>query len=264
MQSITLNTLKAMKEQKQKIAVLTCYDATFANASNKAGVDVLLVGDTLGMVLQGHETTLPVTVEQMVYHTECVKKGNTRVFLIADLPFMSYACEGDALKNAGLLMQAGAHMVKLEGDLWLVNSIKRLKESGIPVCAHIGLTPQSVNVLGGYKVQGKSDEQARKLLETAKKLEESGAAMLLLECVPTNLASKISEAVAIPVIGIGAGGGTDAQVLVLHDMLGLNERPAKFVKNFMEGQNNICSAIKAYVDAVKDGSFPDESHGYNY
>lgn len=264
MQQVTLQTLKQMKKNGEKIAVLTCYDSTFSKISNQAGIDALLVGDTLGMVLQGNDSTLPVTIEHMAYHTACVKKGNNQAFIISDLSFMTYSSPEQALKNAGLLMQAGAHMVKLEGDIWLCESIIRLTENGIPVCAHIGLTPQSVNVLGGFKVQGKTAEQAKQLLESAKKLEESGAAMLLLECVPSNLAEKITKAVDIPVIGIGAGAETDAQVLVLHDMLGLNEKTAKFVCNFMEGQSSVQDAIKAYVLAVKDGSFPSEKHQYIY
>lgn len=264
MQQVTLNTLKNMKKDGEKIAILTCYDSTFAKILNQAGIDALLVGDTLGMVLQGNDTTLPVTIEHMAYHTACVKKGNNQAFIISDLPFMTYSSPEQALKNAGVLMQAGAHMVKLEGDIWLSEAIVRLTENGVPVCAHIGLTPQAVNVLGGFKVQGRTEEQAKQLLESAKKLEESGAAMLLLECVPSNLAEKITKAVDIPVIGIGAGAETDAQVLVLHDMLGLNEKTAKFVCNFMEEQSSIQDAIKAYVFAVKDGSFPSEKHQYIY
>lgn len=262
MKTITLTTLKAMKEQKQKIAVLTCYDSTFAKVANNAGVDVLLVGDTLGMVLQGYDSTLPVKTEQMVYHTACVKSGNTTAFIISDMSFMTYGTLEDALKNAGLLMQAGAHMVKIEGDSWLAESIHKLTQNGVPVCAHIGLTPQSVNVLGGFKVQGKTEDQAKNLINTAKHLEEAGAAMLLIECVPSTVATQISQSVSIPVIGIGAGADTDAQVLVLHDMLGLNDKPAKFVKNFMEGQSSIEAAIKEYVKAVKEGSFPSEAHQY--
>ncbi|MFU8927364.1 3-methyl-2-oxobutanoate hydroxymethyltransferase [Acinetobacter puyangensis] len=262
MKAITLNTLKSMKEQGHKIAVLTCYDSTFAKVANQAGIDALLVGDTLGMVLQGHDSTLAVTVEQMTYHTASVARGNEHAFLIADMPFMSYSSPEHALKNAAKLMQAGAHMVKLEGDLWLTESIKQLTQNGIPVCAHIGLTPQAVHVLGGFKVQGKTEEQARHLLETAQQLAQAGAAMLLLECVPSNLAAKISKSIKIPVIGIGAGAETDAQVLVLHDMLSLNDKPAKFVQNFMVDKTSIKEAIESYVAAVKDGSFPALQHQY--
>lgn len=263
MKTITLSTLNTMKQQQQKIAVLTCYDATFAKIANQAGVDALLVGDTLGMVLQGNDSTLAVTVEQMAYHTACVKKGNTHAFIIADLPFMSYPTLEQTFANAAMLMQAGAHMVKLEGDLWLAESIQRLTQNGVPVCAHIGLTPQSVHVLGGFKVQGKTEAQANHLFNTAKQLAEAGAAMLLLECVPASLAAKITQAVTIPVIGIGAGAETDAQVLVLHDMLGLNDQPAKFVRNFMIDKSSIKDAIEAYVHAVKEGSFPALQHQYN-
>ncbi len=264
MKAVTLNTLKTMKQQGQKIAVLTCYDATFAKIANQANVDALLIGDTLGMVLQGNDSTLPVTIEQMAYHTACVNKGNDHAFIIADMPFMSYPSPELALKNAAHLMQAGAHMVKIEGDLWLSEIIKQLTQNGVPVCAHIGLTPQAVHVFGGFKVQGKTEEQANHLLNTAKQLEQAGAAMLLLECVPSNLAAKISQSVMIPVIGIGAGAETDAQVLVLHDMLGLNDKPAKFVRNFMQDKTSIQEAIESYVSAVKDGSFPAKEHQYIY
>jgi 3-methyl-2-oxobutanoate hydroxymethyltransferase len=264
MPDITLTTLHGLKARGEKIAMLTCYDATFAQAASSAGVEMLLVGDTLGMILHGHDSTLPVQVEDVAYHTECVRRGNVGAFIVADLPFMSYATVEQALQNAGRLMKAGAHMVKLEGDRWLAESVKRLTQNGVPVCAHLGLTPQSVNVLGGFKVQGRDPVRARQLIEDAITLEEAGAAMLLVECLPSPLAEQLSQAVRIPVIGIGAGAGTDGQVLVLHDMLGLSltGHTPKFVRNFLAGQDSIQSALQSYVAAVKSSEFPGAEHGY--
>lgn len=265
MPDVTLTTLQSLKQSGEKIAMLTCYDATFAQTACQAGVDVLLVGDSLGMVLQGHDSTLPVTVAEMAYHTASVKRGNQGALILADLPFMAYATLEQALNNSATLMQAGAHMVKLEGAAWLAEPIRQLAERGVPVCAHLGLTPQAVNILGGYKVQGRQEAQARQMRADALALEQAGAAMLLLECVPSELAAEISQAVKIPVIGIGAGVATDGQVLVLHDMLGLSlsGRTPKFVKNFMAGQSSIQNAISAYVKAVKDQSFPAAEHGFS-
>ncbi|HEL9752992.1 TPA: 3-methyl-2-oxobutanoate hydroxymethyltransferase [Klebsiella pneumoniae] len=253
-----------MKLSGEKIAMLTCYDATFSHESGKAGVDMLLIGDTLGMILQGHDSTLPVTIDDMVYHTASVKRGRSGGFIIADLSFMSYASPEQALQNAGRLMQAGAQMVKLEGGEWLCESVRQLTRNGIPVCAHIGLTPQSVNVFGGFKVQGRGQEQAKNLIDAATKLEAAGAAMILVEAVPSSLGKALSKAVSVPVIGIGAGPDTDGQVLVLHDMLGLSltGRHPKFVRNFMSGQHSIQSAIESYVTAVKAGDFPGAEHCY--
>jgi 3-methyl-2-oxobutanoate hydroxymethyltransferase len=226
---------------------------------------VLLVGDSLGMVLQGHDSTLPVTIAEMAYHTACVKRGNTDALILADLPFMANATVEQTLTNSAMLMQAGAHMIKVEGALWLAESIRLLAERGVPVCAHMGLTPQAVNILGGYKVQGRNENQARQMRADAISLEQAGVAMLLLECVPSELAAEISQAVKIPVIGIGAGSDTDGQVLVLHDMLGLSitGRVPKFVKNFMQGQDSIQSALKAYVNEVKGVTFPGIEHGFS-
>lgn len=226
---------------------------------------MLLVGDSLGMVLQGHDSTLPVTLEDMTYHTACVKRGNQGAFIVADMPFMANATLEQTLNSSARLMQAGAHMVKLEGTRWLAESIRILAEHGIPVCAHMGLTPQSVNLLGGYKVQGRQEAQARKMLEDAQALEQAGAAMLLLECVPTSLAQQISQAVQVPVIGIGAGVHADGQVLVVQDALGLSRtgHMPRFVKNFMQGQPDILAALKAYVTAVKDQSFPAAEQSFN-
>lgn len=265
MPAITLTTLQSLKQKGEKITMLTCYDATFAHACNQAGVEVLLVGDSLGMVLQGHDSTLPVTNDEMAYHVACVKRGNQDALILADMPFMANATLEQSLNNSAQLMKAGAHMVKVEGVVWLAESIRLMTERGIPVCAHMGLTPQTVNVLGGYKVQGRNENQARQMRADAIALEQAGAAMLLLECVPSELAKEITHAVKIPVIGIGAGSDTDGQVLVLHDMLGLSltGRVPKFVKNFMTGQPDIQSALSAYVTEVKAVSFPGAEHGFS-
>jgi len=265
MPAITLTTLQSLKQKGEKITMLTCYDATFSHVCNQAGVEVLLVGDSLGMVLQGHDSTLPVTTAEMAYHVASVKRGNQDALILADLPFMANATTEQTLNNSAQLMQAGAHMIKVEGAVWLADSIRLLAERGIPVCAHMGLTPQTVNVLGGYKVQGRNENQARQMRADAIALEQAGAAMLLLECVPSELAKEITNAVKIPVIGIGAGSDTDGQVLVLHDMLGLSltGRVPKFVKNFMTGQPDIQSAISAYVAEVKAVSFPGTEHGFS-
>ena len=263
--AITLTTLQSLKQKGEKITMLTCYDATFAHACNQAGVEVLLVGDSLGMVLQGHDSTLPVTTAEMAYHVACVKRGNQDALILADMAFMANATLEQSLNNSALLMKAGAHMVKVEGAVWLAESIRAMTERGIPVCAHMGLTPQTVNVLGGYKVQGRNENQARQMRADAIALEQAGAAMLLLECVPSELAAEITHAVKIPVIGIGAGSDTEGQVLVLLDMLGLSltGRVPKFVKNFMTGQPDIQSALSAYVTEVKAVSFPATEHGFS-
>lgn len=265
MPDVTLTTLQGLKAKGEKITMLTCYDATFAKVASQAGVEILLVGDSLGMVLQGHDSTLPVSNAEMAYHTACVKRGNHGALILADLPFMACATTEQAFANAGALMQAGAHMVKVEGAAWLADTIRLLAERGVPVCAHMGLTPQTVNILGGYKVQGRQENQARQMRADAIALEQAGAAMLLLECVPSELAAEITQAVSIPVIGIGAGSATDGQVLVMHDMLGLSlsGRVPKFVKNFMAGQSDIAGAFSAYVQAVKGVTFPASEHGFS-
>ena len=265
MPEVTLTTLHGLKAKGEKITMLTCYDATFAKAASQAGVEVLLVGDSLGMVLQGHDSTLPVTTAEMAYHTACVKRGNQGALILADLPFMAHATLEQSFSNCATLMRAGAHMIKVEGAAWLGDTIRLLADRGVPVCAHMGLTPQTVNVLGGYKVQGREEAQAQQMRADAVALQQAGAAMLLLECVPSALATDIAQAVSIPVIGIGAGSGTDGQVLVLHDMLGLSlsGRVPKFVKNFMAGQPSIDGALAAYVKAVKDISFPAPEHGFS-
>lgn len=265
MPDVTLTTLQGLKQRGEKIAMLTCYDATFAQTACQAGVEVLLVGDSLGMVLQGHDSTLPTSLADMAYHTACVKRGNRGALVIADLPFMAYATLEQALGSSAALMRAGAHMVKLEGGAWLCETVTRLVENGIPTCIHLGLTPQSVNLFGGYKVQGRDEGRARQLRADAQALERAGAAMLLLECVPSPLAEQITQAAGVPVIGIGAGAATDGQVLVMHDMLGLSlsGRTPKFVKNFMAGRDSIQAALAAYVSAVKQGEFPAAEHGFS-
>ncbi len=259
----TIQTLRSCKEAGEKFTCITSYDATFANVVSSAGVEVILVGDSLGMVLQGHDSTLPVTMEQMIYHTESVKRGNQGALIMADMPFMSYATPEQALDNAALLMQAGAHMVKIEGGDWLCETIRMLSERGIPVCAHLGLTPQSVNKLGGYKVQGRESEQADQMVEHALAQQQAGADIILLECVPSELGARVTNSLTAPVIGIGAGAATDAQVLVLHDLLGITPgRRPKFVKNFMADADSIEEAIKAYVSDVKSGQFPAAEHTF--
>lgn len=261
--AVTINTLRDYKDKGEAFAVLTAYDAAFAQVVSEAGVDVILIGDSLGMVLQGHDSTLPVTLEEICYHTRCVAAGNRGSLIMADMPFMTYGTTPDALDNAAELMRAGAHMVKLEGTDWMKDTISALSERGVPVCAHLGLTPQFVNKFGGYKVQGRDEKHAELMIEHASDLVAAGADIILLECVPAPLAARITQAVTAPVIGIGAGKDTDAQVLVLHDMLGIPEgRKAKFVKNFLEEGGSIPGAIQAYVKAVRERTFPGEEHTF--
>ena len=262
--NVSLTTLQNIKQRGEKFVCLTAYDACFASILSESGVEVLLVGDSLGMVLQGHDSTLPVTMDNMIYHTQCVKRGNKGALLMADLPFMSYASETQTLENAAALMRAGAHMVKLEGGAWIANTTKLLAERGIPVCAHMGLTPQSVNRIGCFHVQGRDTGQAQLIIEEAQLLQESGASILLLECVPRELAKSITELLEIPVIGIGAGPDTTAQIMVLHDVLGVSPITPKFVKNFLnDSTNGIPGAIEDYVKAVKELSFPAKEHWFS-
>ena len=262
---VTINTLKQKKQDGQKFAALTAYEYCSAYAASAAGVDVLLVGDSLGMVVQGHDSSLPVTIEDTAYHVRCVKRGNLGSLLVADLPFMSYYSESKSLENAAILMREGAQMVKLEGGAWLAESTRLLSERGIPVCAHMGLTPQSVNHLGGYQVQGRDPEQGQTIIKEAKVLQEAGASVILIECVPAHLGELMTQSLDVPVIGIGAGPGTDGQILVWHDLLGLYPgKTAKFVKNFLAGhEDGIQGALQRYVMAVKDGSFPSKEHTYS-
>lgn len=261
--AVTLSTLQAMRERDEKIAVLTCYDAGFARVLDAAGVDVLLVGDSLGMVIQGHGSTLPVKLAEMAYHTRCVAAGTERAFIVADLPFGSYQPSAErAYASAARLMAAGAHMVKLEGGTVMADTVAFLTQRGIPVCAHIGLLPQSVNQLGGYKVQGREDAAAAQLIADARALEAAGAGLIVLEMVPATVGRAVTEALTIPTIGIGAGAACSGQVLVLYDMLGVYPKAPRFSKNFLAGTDGIEAAARAYVAAVKDGRFPTADHAF--
>lgn len=262
--SVTINTLSAMKQSGDKFSCLTAYDYCSAHACASAGIEVILVGDSLGMVIQGHDSSLPVTINDVAYHVRCAKRGAQNSLLMADLPFMSYYSETQSLESAAILMREGAQIVKLEGGSWLAESTKLLTQRGIPVCAHMGLTPQSVNHLGGYHVQGRDPDNAQKIIDEALILQDAGANILLLECVPSSLGKRVTEALDIPVIGIGAGVDTDGQILVWHDLLGLYPgRPAKFVKNYLKGCNDgVQGAIKAYIKEVQTQQFPDDEHAY--
>ena len=258
----TLTTLKAMRSKADNIAMLTCYDASFAALLEASGVDVLLVGDSLGMVLQGLDSTLPVTLADMVYHTACVARGAKSAFIVTDMPFgTSQVSPEKTFEHAAKLMASGAQMVKLEGGAAMLDTVRFLTSRGIPVCAHIGLTPQSVHQLGGYRVQGKESAAAQQLLEDAVALEQAGAGMLVLEMVPALLAAEITAQLTIPTIGIGAGAECSGQVLVLHDMLDIYPgKKARFVKNYMQGAASIAAAVSLYVAEVKSGSFPAQEH----
>ncbi|MGB3916172.1 3-methyl-2-oxobutanoate hydroxymethyltransferase [Thiothrix litoralis] len=258
---VTVTTLRKMKREAEKIVMLTAYDASFAKVLDAQGVDVILVGDSLGMVIQGHETTVPVTMDDMVYHTRAVAKNCQHALVIGDLPFMSYTSPEQALRNSARLMQeSGAHMVKLEGGAPQVATVAQLAHHGVPVCAHLGLQPQSVHKLGGYRVQGRDEAVAKQMLEDAKALQDAGADMLVLECVPVALAAQITQALEIPTIGIGAGRECDGQVLVLHDMLGISPRAPKFSHDFIGAGATIPQAVASYVQAVKAGNFPEDQH----
>ena len=261
---ITLTTLQKMAQEGSRIAMLTCYDASFAAVLEAAGVDSLLIGDSLGNVLQGHESTLPVTLRDMVYHTECVARGSKRAFIVADMPFGSFQVSPqETLRNAAGLMAAGAHMVKIEGGRPMLETIEFLTDRGIPVCGHLGLTPQSVHQLGGYRVQGKGESEGQRLLKEAKQLEQAGAGMIVLEAIPATLACDVTAAITIPTIGIGAGADCSGQVLVLHDMLEVYPgKKAKFVKNFMRPAGSIQGAVELYVKEVKARTFPGPEHSF--
>ncbi|MDI5983548.1 3-methyl-2-oxobutanoate hydroxymethyltransferase [Halomonas sp. M4R5S39] len=261
MKSVTLSTLQASKRAGEPFSCLTAYDASFARAAGEAGVEVLLVGDSLGMVLQGHASTLPVTLDDICYHTRCVARGKGASLLMVDLPFMSNSSTERLLQDAGELMRAGAELVKVEGDAWMAEGIRELTRRGVPVCAHLGLTPQSVYRLGGYKVQGRETEHAARILEDAGALVEAGASVILLECVPASLGRAVSEALDVPVIGIGAGPDTDGQILVMHDVLGVTHgRTPRFVKNFLAEADGIQGAFRRYHEDVKARRFPAEEH----
>ncbi|BCK87119.1 3-methyl-2-oxobutanoate hydroxymethyltransferase [Sideroxyarcus emersonii] len=258
----TLTTLQTMRNQGEKIAVLTCYDASFASMMEANGVDVLLVGDSLGMVIQGRATTLPVTIEQMAYHVACVASGSQQAFIVADMPFgTSQVSPRETFAYAVQLMAAGAHMVKIEGGEEMADTVQFLSTRGIPVCGHIGLTPQSVHQLGGYRVQGKGDAAAQKLLRDALALQQAGAGIVLMEAIPAALATEVTAKLAVPTIGIGAGAACSGQVLVVYDMLGIYPgKKARFVKDFMPGAGSIAQAVANYVAEVKSGAFPAQEH----
>ncbi|HET9045868.1 MAG TPA: 3-methyl-2-oxobutanoate hydroxymethyltransferase [Casimicrobiaceae bacterium] len=259
---MTVPAVVAMPREGKRIAMLTCYDASFAAQCDAAGADVLLVGDSLGMVIQGNPSTLPVTLDDMLYHTRAVVAGSTRALVIADLPFGTYqASPEDAFDAAAQALAAGAQMVKIEGGAWLAPTVLFLVQRGIPVCGHVGLTPQSLNVLGGYKVQGKTDEAAEQLLADARALAEAGASLIVAECVPRALGARLQAEAGAPIVGIGAGPECAGQVLVIYDALGVTPgKPARFVHNFMPGQSSVVAALAAYVAAVRDGSFPGPEH----
>lgn len=263
MKKKTVSSLLKLKQSGEKITALTAYDASFAKLFDEKGVDVILIGDSLGMVLQGEDSTLSVTVDDIAYHTRAVARGTSSTMVVADMPFMSYATPEQTYQNAAKLMAAGANMVKLEGGEWLVETIKGLVERGVPVCGHIGLTPQSVNVFGGFKVQGRDADKANALVASAQALEAAGVQMIVVECVPTSLGKRISESVSVPVIGIGAGVHCDGQILVMHDMLGVsaNYMP-KFSKNYLAQTGDLHTAVSTFIEEVKNQQFPDNTHSF--
>lgn len=257
---VTVNTLRKFKREKQKFVCVALYDAPMSAMAQKTGIEVLLVGDSLGMTVLGYDSTIPVTMEQMIYHVEAVKRGNSKSLIMGDMPFMTYATPEQAMANATRIMRAGAHMIKLEGGAWVAETVRMLSDRGIPVCAHLGLTPQSVNKFGGFRVQGRKAEQAQVILNDAIALDQAGADLLVLECVPVALAKEITAAVSMPTIGIGAGVDTDAQVLVINDILGLTEKPPKFSKNFLVETASIPGALMKYAADTRSGVFPSEDH----
>lgn len=263
-QKVTVPGLSARKSQGQPITMLTAYDASFARLLDQAGVDCVLVGDSLGNVIQGQASTVPVTVDDVAYHVAAVRRGLDRALLIADLPFMSYYDRPTAMASAARLMQAGAEMVKLEGGQALAETVRGLVANGVPVCGHLGLTPQHVHQLGGYRVQARGQGPAQQLMDDALALVDAGIGLLVLECVPNELAARVASALPVPVIGIGAGAQVDGQVLVLYDMLGIGSgRVPKFVRNFLSGSDSVQAALTAYVDAVAERRFPGPEHVYD-
>ncbi|WP_048308265.1 3-methyl-2-oxobutanoate hydroxymethyltransferase [Halomonas sp. PR-M31] len=263
MKTVTTRTLQALKHAGETFSCLTAYDASFARIASQAGIEVLLVGDSLGMVLQGHPTTLPVTLDDICYHIRCVARGKEKSLLMADLPFMSNTSTERLLQDAGVLMRAGAEMVKIEGEAWLAEGIRELTRRGVPVCAHMGLTPQSVHQFGGYRVQGRDSSQAEQMMADAQALVDAGASIILLECVPAHLGRIMRDTLKVPVIGIGAGVDVDGQILVMHDVLGVTlGRPPRFAKNFLTGTDSIEAAFRAYHEAVKTRRFPSEEHSF--
>jgi len=263
MKPTTVSTLRQWKQQGHKFATITAYDFSFARLFAEEGIQVMLVGDSLGMVVQGHDSTLPVTVADIVYHTHAVRRGAPAALLLSDLPFMSYSTPQQTFDSAAQLMRAGANMIKLEGGKWLAETIKQLTERAVPVCGHLGLTPQSVNIFGGYKIQGREDADAERLLEDALALEAAGIQLLVLECVPVALAKRVTEALSIPVIGIGAGNMTDGQILVMHDAFGITGgHIPKFAKNFLAETGDIRAAVRQYITEVENGSYPTPQHSF--
>ncbi len=262
---LTISALKKMYQAKEKIAALTAYDASFSALVSDCGIDIILVGDSLGMTIQGGHSTIPVTIEDMIYHTKCVSRPTLRAFLISDMPFMAYDNLENCLTNSAKLMRAGAQMVKVEGGEWLAENIQKLTERGIPVCGHLGLTPQSVHHLSGYKIQGREEQKASQIMNDALCLQQAGVDILVLECIPRSLAHQISEKLSIPTIGIGAGLDCSGQILVLHDMLGITSgRKLTFMKNYMtDDTHTIQQAIKNYVSEVKQGLFPTHEHSFD-
>lgn len=264
MKPTTITHLRQLKEQRKKFATITAYDFSFAKLFQDEGIQVMLVGDSLGMTVQGHDSTLPVTVDDIAYHTRAVRRGAPGCLLLADLPFMAYATPKQAFDNAAVVMRAGANMVKIEGGRWLTDTVRMLTERAVPVCGHLGLTPQSVNIFGGYKVQGRSDDAATTLFEDALALEAAGAQLLVLECVPVALAKRITEALTIPVIGIGAGNVTDGQILVMHDAFGITGgHIPKFAKDFLAATGDIRTAVRQYVAEVESGVYPGDEHSFH-
>lgn len=257
---VTITDLSKMKTRGEKFTAITAYDYSFAKIIESAGIEIILIGDSLGNVCQGHQTTIPVSIGDMVYHTASVSRGVKDTFVVADMPFLSYGTTQNALKNSRKLMQNGAKMVKLEGGHWLSETVHQMSERGIPVCGHLGLTPQSVHQLGGYTIQGADSKAADKIFSDAMTLEQAGAQLLVLECIPSSLSKLITKNLQIPVIGIGAGPYTDAQILVLYDILGISSQIPRFARNFLLDSNSILSALKNYVSAVRNSTFPTSEH----
>ncbi|CAL4321046.1 3-methyl-2-oxobutanoate hydroxymethyltransferase [Buchnera aphidicola] len=263
MESITIEKIQNWKRNKKKFSAITAYDFSFAKLFENAGVPIILIGDSLGMTIQGHTSTLSVKIKDMEYHTKLVRKGAPKTFLLSDLPFMSYYEIKQTLKNTAKVIQAGANMIKIEGGKWLIETVKELSNRSILVCGHIGLTPQSVHYLSGYKIQGNEKNDEKRIIEEAFLLEEAGIKMLVVECIPALLAKKISKNLSIPVIGIGSGKYTDGQILVMQDLLGMNEgKKPKFAKNFLHKNGSIQDAIKKYISEVKKGIFPNEKYSF--
>ncbi|AYN24848.1 3-methyl-2-oxobutanoate hydroxymethyltransferase [Buchnera aphidicola] len=263
MESITISKIQNWKKNKKKIAAITAYDFSFSRLFSNEGIPIMLIGDSLGMTIQGHNSTLSVKIQDIEYHTKAVRKGSPNSFLLSDLPFMSYFGVKETLKNTAKIIQAGANMIKIEGGKWLVKTIKELSKRSILVCGHIGLTPQSVDYLSGYKVQGKEQNDAQRIIDEASILEEAGIKMLILECIPSLLAKKITENLSIPVIGIGSGKYTDGQILVMQDLLGITDgKKLKFVKNFLSDSGSIQNAVKKYISEVENGNFPNEKYSF--